>query len=265
MSGAKKSDDTCMTLIKALQVNLGDSKKWDEFYQRYRRLIMSMAERKGFNHYDAEDVCQNVFIKVARAIDRFDPKRTDPVTGERYRFRSWLCTITYRCIVDRREVNKPSAPITAIRSGEPQTEGGRPIQVPISVELARTHKKSRIEAAKNAALKPGATPGQKKVVKSPREPKPSKEFLQMWQEEWWNFIQARTLERLKEEVNSNHYQVFVLHYIEEKPIEDVCRTMNMKRDAVYQANKRVLARFGEIGKIVKKEEDTPHFGAKIQR
>ncbi len=71
-----------------------DGNAWREFYEIYGRLIFGYSLHFDLSHAEAEDVVQEVCIKVFRQIVRFD------YSPERGRFRGWLKTITRNAVID---------------------------------------------------------------------------------------------------------------------------------------------------------------------
>ncbi|VGO12093.1 hypothetical protein PDESU_00643 [Pontiella desulfatans] len=71
-----------------------DGVAWREFYEIYGRLIFGYSLHYDISHSEAEDIVQEVCIKVFRQIIRFD------YSPERGRFRGWLKTITRHAVVD---------------------------------------------------------------------------------------------------------------------------------------------------------------------
>lgn len=71
-----------------------DGRAWREFYEIYGRLIFGYSLHFDISHAEAEDVVQEVCIKVFRQIVRFD------YSPERGRFRGWLKTITRNAVID---------------------------------------------------------------------------------------------------------------------------------------------------------------------
>jgi RNA polymerase sigma factor (sigma-70 family) len=81
--------------------NPDDAAAWDRFVQQYRPLLSRYVRGKGLADADAEDVVQDVLIRLLRVMTKLEP---DPQTGmprpvftynsERGRFRTWLYKLT---------------------------------------------------------------------------------------------------------------------------------------------------------------------------
>jgi len=65
-----------------------DQAGWREFFDRYWRLIYSVARKSGLNDAEAQDIVQNTFIYLTRRMPRFHYDRT------RGSFKSWLRVVT---------------------------------------------------------------------------------------------------------------------------------------------------------------------------
>jgi RNA polymerase sigma-70 factor (ECF subfamily) len=68
-------------LVKRCQ---NDAGAFEELLERYKRVVFAYARATIGSAPDAEEVTQDVFVKVFRAAHRFD---------ERYSFKTWLYTI----------------------------------------------------------------------------------------------------------------------------------------------------------------------------
>lgn len=93
------SSATQVTLLERLR-DPGDPVAWDEFFQRYWRLIYAFARRRGCGAHTAEEVVQDVMMAVFRNQSVF---QYDPARG---RFRDWLATVVrHRIVAIRRKVD----------------------------------------------------------------------------------------------------------------------------------------------------------------
>jgi RNA polymerase sigma-70 factor (ECF subfamily) len=69
---------------------------WDEFFHRYGRLIHATAKQRGCRDDTAEDIVQQVMLKVFQQRDVF---RYDPTRG---RFRDWLRAVVCNAVAQHR-------------------------------------------------------------------------------------------------------------------------------------------------------------------
>ncbi|MCU0719279.1 MAG: sigma-70 family RNA polymerase sigma factor [Pirellula sp.] len=81
-----------------------DAASWSDFLSIYRPVVVRMACGQGLQHADAEDLAQQVFLSVAKAIEDWEPDSRQPP------FRVWLARITRNAIVNALTRRKPDAP-----------------------------------------------------------------------------------------------------------------------------------------------------------
>ncbi len=71
-----------------------DIESWREFYEFYRPLLTRYLRRLGLNDQTANDMIQDVFVRLLQALPQFDLDR------ERGRFRSYLWKLCYNALID---------------------------------------------------------------------------------------------------------------------------------------------------------------------
>ena len=78
-----------------------DRAAWQEFVEIYRPVILRLAQRKGMQAADAEDIAQEVLSVVAKAVEQWEH---DP---QRARFRTWLHRVANNAILNALSRGKP--------------------------------------------------------------------------------------------------------------------------------------------------------------
>jgi RNA polymerase sigma-70 factor (ECF subfamily) len=79
---------TCVTLLTRLRQDPSDQAGWDEFVERYGRHIYRWCRQWKLQDADAEDVTQDILVKLTQKLRAFayDPSRS---------FRGWLKTVAH--------------------------------------------------------------------------------------------------------------------------------------------------------------------------
>src|SRR5882757_2989448 len=79
---------TRVTLLAQLRHYPSDQTGWDEFVERYGRHIYRWCRQWRLQDADAEDVTQNILVKLTQKLGAFayDPSRS---------FRGWLKTVAH--------------------------------------------------------------------------------------------------------------------------------------------------------------------------
>ena len=70
----------------------GDAQAMRELIDSHRDRLFAFLIRTVRNHHDAEELCQEAFLKAFRALDSFNSE---------YRFSTWLFTIGYRLCLNQ--------------------------------------------------------------------------------------------------------------------------------------------------------------------
>jgi RNA polymerase sigma-70 factor, ECF subfamily len=78
----------------------GDAAAFQALVERHRSMVYRVAHQFAGNHHDAEDIAQEVFIKVYRSLDRF---RQDSQLS------SWMYRIVMNACIDHRRRHSPAA------------------------------------------------------------------------------------------------------------------------------------------------------------
>ena len=69
----------------------GDERAYRELVERHQWQVFSLARRMTGSAEDAEDLTQETFVRMFRALERYDPARSFP---------AWLMTIATRLCID---------------------------------------------------------------------------------------------------------------------------------------------------------------------
>jgi len=75
----------------------GDQEAYARIVQKYHSPVKSLAYRMVRDYDEAADIAQDVFVKMARNIDRYDEKR---------KFYTWLYRITVNAVIDHIRRNR---------------------------------------------------------------------------------------------------------------------------------------------------------------
>ncbi len=87
------------SLVERL-TDLGDQRKWQEFFETYWRLIYGVARKGGLTDAEAQDVVQETVITVAKNITKYER-----AAGS---FKGWLLHITRWRITDQFRKRAPA-------------------------------------------------------------------------------------------------------------------------------------------------------------
>ena len=75
----------------------GDNSYFEEIVKRYKNLVYSIVLRMVNEHEEANDLAQEVFIKLYKNLDKYYPE---------YKFSTWVIRITTNHVIDYRRKKK---------------------------------------------------------------------------------------------------------------------------------------------------------------
>ena len=95
----------------------GDAAAWEDIVRRYHRRIYNICYRFAGSADDADDLTQEVFIKMYKTLDNYDV--------ERGAFMTWVTTITRNLLVDHFRKGKHDRLTDSLDSNPVQDEESR--------------------------------------------------------------------------------------------------------------------------------------------
>ena len=115
----------------------GDAVAWEEIVQKYNRRIYNICYRFAGSGEDAQDLTQEVFIKMYRTLKTYDV--------ERGAFMTWVTTITRNLLVDHFRKSKQDRVTDSMDTAPSEHEDAMPLseQIPDKGAPPDAHVQSR--------------------------------------------------------------------------------------------------------------------------
>jgi RNA polymerase sigma factor (sigma-70 family) len=146
MDGDHRSDRD--RLVAALsRVAAQDRSALRDVYERTAPKLFGVCLRISGNREAAEDILQDVYLKVWNRAGRFDPARASPVT--------WLCAIARNAAIDWRRANGGPVLVTQDQAADvPDTSETAPERIEAAQDRARIfHCFDALEARQGCAIR----------------------------------------------------------------------------------------------------------------
>jgi RNA polymerase sigma-70 factor, ECF subfamily len=104
-----------------LRVKTGDQSAFDYLVQKYRRSMVSFMYRMARNSAAAEDLAQEVFLRVYRSRDSYEASA---------KFTTWLYRIATNLAVNHARDTRHERPELTVSLDEPDDESGATLELP---------------------------------------------------------------------------------------------------------------------------------------
>ena len=102
----------------------GDAAAWEEIVQRYHRRIYNVCYRFAGDSENAQDLTQEVFIKMYRTLSSYDSGKGA--------FMTWVTTITRNLLVDHFRKSKGDRMTDSLDSAPSEREDAQPLSEQIA-------------------------------------------------------------------------------------------------------------------------------------
>jgi len=112
-------EDTQVVSLLVRRCVAGDAAAWEEIVQRYNRRIYNICYRFAGTSDDAQDLTQEVFIKMYRTMGSYDV--------ERGAFMTWVTTMTRNLLVDHFRKTKQDRVTDSLDGASSEHEDSMPL------------------------------------------------------------------------------------------------------------------------------------------
>jgi RNA polymerase sigma-70 factor (ECF subfamily) len=186
---------TRISLILRLQ-RPSDAEAWQQFCEIYQPLVFRIARSRGLQNADADDLTQEVLVRVAKSVGRWQPE------ADRGSFRGWISTIARNLVIDFLRKQSAGCPVT---------------------------QHSDVHRLLAEIPEGGSVDDHAKAT----------QYFDAEHERQMFFWAAN---KIKSSFQDRTWQVFWETTVNERPVSDVSRELEMSRGAIYVARSRVIAR-----------------------
>ena len=86
------------------------------------------------------------------------------------------------------------------------------------------------------------------------EPVYCQRFDTSWNDNWRSHVLNQAMTELRQRVRPSTYSAFELYTLQERPVKEVAKVLNLSVDSVYVAKNRCVAALRQIIAKIEKEE-----------
>lgn len=119
MSGECDLEDAQVAALLVRRCIAGDAGAWEEIVQKYHRRIYNICYRFTGSSTDADDLSQEVFIKMYRTLNSYDV--------ERGAFMTWVTTVTRNLLVDHFRKTRQDRVTDSLDTPQSEQEDAMPL------------------------------------------------------------------------------------------------------------------------------------------
>jgi RNA polymerase sigma-70 factor, ECF subfamily len=112
-------EDPQVAVLLVRRCIAGDAAAWEDLVQRYHRRIYNICYRFAGSAEDAQDLTQEVFIKMYRTLNTYDT--------ERGAFMTWVTTVTRNLLVDHFRKTKQDRVTDSLDGAPSEHEDAMPL------------------------------------------------------------------------------------------------------------------------------------------
>ena len=112
-------DDTQVVVALVRRCIAGDAEAWEQLVRQHSRRIYNICYRFTGSAENADDLAQEVFIKIYRTLTSFDP--------DRGAFTTWVTTMTRNLLVDNFRRTRNQRATSSLDDGWDATDELKPI------------------------------------------------------------------------------------------------------------------------------------------
>jgi RNA polymerase sigma-70 factor, ECF subfamily len=121
-------EDTQVVAMLVRRCVAGDAAAWEEIVRTYNRRIYNICYRFAGSGDDAEDLAQEVFIKMYRTLSTYDSSKGA--------FATWITTITRNLLVDHFRKTKQDRMTDSLDTAPSEHEDAQPLSEQIQDQSA---------------------------------------------------------------------------------------------------------------------------------
>jgi RNA polymerase sigma-70 factor, ECF subfamily len=141
-SGEYRVDEAQVVGLLVRRCVSGDSSAWEEIVQRYHRRIYNICYRFAGTSDDAQDLTQEVFIKMYRTLNSYDVGKGA--------FMTWVTTVTRNLLVDHFRKTKQDRMTDSIDTAPSEHEDAQPLSTQIADPSRSAHEQVQSRETREA-------------------------------------------------------------------------------------------------------------------